>query len=243
MTSLVARALPFLLLLGSTAAAAEPESADQDQSTGSAPAKTDAPRDDQGAAAASSESHDDALVHLGQFGLRAGFLFGFKTDFRYPHSPLCKQFDASKAPNEQQKVCGYVAVPATELALSYAASESVEPFLFGRFGFATQSQTNTNPLVVLGLGVRLYVLNDSPFKLFVEPGLGWELEGGAGDPRWDQGVGPEYKKDMLIHLGIGPQYDITKNVGIYLNGAVDVGIFRALSGTMLANLGVQVRIP
>lgn len=246
MTSLTARTLPFLLLLGSTAVA-EPENADQDQPGDKSPpteANANAPRKDQGTdTAGPAASRDDALVHAGQFGVRAGFLFGFKTDFRYPHSPLCKQFDSSKAPDEQQKVCGYLAAPATEIALSYAATDSVEPYLFGRFGFSGQSQTNTDPLVVLGLGVRLYVLNDSPFKLYVEPGLGWELEGGAGDPRWDLGVSPEYKQDMLIHLGIGPQYDITKNVGIYLNGAVDVGMFRALSGTMLANLGVQVRFP
>lgn len=195
-----------------------------------------------GAAEATSPAAD-TLPHLDQFGVRAGVVFGFKTDFRYPHSPLCKQFDASQAPNEQQKVCGYLAAPATELALSYAATPTVEPYVFGRFGFATQSQTNTSPLVMVGLGVRLYVLADSRLKLYVEPGLGWELEGGAGDPKWDQGVAPEYKKDMLIHLGIGPQYDISKNVGIYLNGTVDVGIFRALSGAMLANLGVQVRFP
>lgn len=241
--------VPFvgLSLSCPNARAAEPDSDDDAEGSSSDHAKEDAPKKEHEESKSKPEDHesgeDDAYGHFMQFGIRAGLALGYKIDFRYPHSPLCKEFDKSKPADEQQKVCGFGMSPATELALSFAVLDGIEPYIFTRLGFSGQSNSDTNALRMFGIGTRIYTMSDSRFKMFFEPGIAWETEGGGGNPAFDQGVRPEYKKDMVFHLGIGPQYDVAKAVGIYLNGALDAGIFRSMSTVLLANLGVQIRFP
>jgi hypothetical protein len=186
---------------------------------------------------------DDTYGHGMQFGIRAGIVFGYKMDFRYDHSPLCHEYDG-KAVNEQQKICGFGAPPGAEIALSFGVLDGVEPYLFGRFGFSGESKTNTKPLQFIGVGARLYTMSDSRLKIFIEPALAWETEGGFGDPKWaPTGLNPAYKKDLIFHLGVGPQYDVAKAFGIFVNGGVDVGVLRAISATLFLNLGAQLRFP
>jgi hypothetical protein len=170
--------------------------------------------------------------------------FGYKMVFRYPHSPLCTPFDPAKQVHEQQKICGFGAPVGTEIALSFGVLDSVEPYIFGRFGFSGESKTNTKALQLFGVGARLYTMSDSRLKIFIEPALAFEAEGGAGNPAWAPGdLNPAYKKDLVFHLGIGPQYDFAKAFGVFVNGGVDVGVLRAISATLLLNIGAQVRFP
>lgn len=187
---------------------------------------------------------DDAFGHGFQFGLRAGVVLGYKMDFRYQHSPYCTPFDASKGSwDQQQKICGFPASPAAEIALSFAPLDFVEPYVFGRFGFSGETKTDTNALQLLGVGARLYTMSDSRLKLFIEPALAYEFEEGGNNPAWNMGLNPEYKKDLVFHLGIGPQFDIAKAFGIYADAGLDVGVLRSISAILFLNIGVQVRFP
>jgi hypothetical protein len=176
--------------------------------------------------------------------------------FRYDRSPLCQKYDNTKAPNDQIKSCGFGAPPATEVALSFAPLDGIEPYLFMRLGLSGESRTNTKPLQLFGIGARVYTMSDSRLKIFLEPALAWEVEGGAGNPDWapppalamgtgsnPQNLTPQYKKDLVFHVGVGPQYDFAKAFGIYLNGGVDVGVLRAISANLHVNVGAQVRFP
>jgi opacity protein-like surface antigen len=185
---------------------------------------------------------EDTFGHGFQFGLRAGVVFGYKMDFRYDKSPLCQKLDTTKADNDQQKICGFGSPAGTELALSFALLDSVEPYLFARFGFSGESKTDTKPLQLVGLGARIYTMSDSRLKIFIEPALAYETEAGYGSPGWKPNTyTPAYKKDLIFHVGVGPQYDFAKAFGVFVNGAIDVGVLRAISANLLLNIGVQLR--
>jgi len=148
-----------------------------------------APSKAEPAAEAKPEDHEageeDTYGHGMQVGIRGGFVLGYKMSFRYDNSPFCTKPDPEKAANKQQKICGFGAPPAAEVALSFAPFDSVEPYVFGRFGIGGESQTNTKPLKLFGLGARIYTNADSRFKIFVEPALAYETEGGAGNVLWN----------------------------------------------------------
>jgi hypothetical protein len=189
---------------------------------------------------------DDTYGHGMQVGIRGGFVLGYKMSFRYDNSPFCTRPDPEKADNKEQKVCGFGAPPAAEVALSFAPFDSVEPYVFGRFGLSGEAETNTRPLKLFGVGARIYTNADSRFKIFVEPALAYEFEVGSGNPEWNPTVGTyrtEYKKDMVFHVGIGPQYDFAKAFGLFLNLGIDVGVLRSISATLLGNIGAQIRFP
>ncbi|MCA9633146.1 MAG: hypothetical protein KC766_36085 [Myxococcales bacterium] len=190
---------------------------------------------------------DDTFGHGMQVGLRGAFLGGYKMVFRYDQSPLCKEPDASKAAKDQQKFCGYGAQPMIDLAVSFAPLDSIEPFLWARFGLDGESQTNTNPLKVFGAGLRAYTMSDSRFKIFIEPAVGIESEDGAGNKDFnfpgDDTYNPEYKTDFVFHLAAGPQYDFAKAVGAYIHAGMTVGVLRSINATMEIGGGVQIRVP
>ena len=114
-----------------------------------------------------------------------------------------------------------------------------------RFGLGGESSTNTEALMALGAGARIYTMSDSKLKIFVEPAVGVELEGGAGNKQWkfDDGSTPAYKKDFLFHLGVGPQYDFARAFGIYANAGMTTGILRYIHTELELSGGVQVRVP
>lgn len=219
----------FVLLATTRTAAAEPAAHEGDQK--SVPD------------AASSESKDSpAFGHERQFGLRAGVVGGYRMVFRYDESPYCAEPDPAKTPKDQQKFCGHAAPLAAELAVSFAPVDSLEPFLFGRLGLASEDETDTKPLVLLGAGFRAYTMSDSALKVFIEPAIGWELEGGGDDPRW-RATNPKYKKDVVFHLAAGPQYDFAKNFGAFLDAGITTGILRSIHSNLEVQAGVQLRVP
>lgn len=184
----------------------------------------------------------DSFGHGMQFGLRAGVLGGYNMNFRYDQSPFCGTYDNVKAPKDQQKVCGNGAPLAMDLALSFAPLDFIEPYVFMRLGLTGESQTDTLPLRVLGVGARIYTMSDSAFKIFIEPALAWELEGGAGSPAFQRN-NPQYKKDMLLHLAAGPQLDFARYVGVFVDGGLTTGILRSLRTELELQAGVQGRFP
>jgi hypothetical protein len=190
---------------------------------------------------------EDKYGHGQQASLRVGLMLGYKMDFRYPNSPYCAEtYNLAKGPDEQLKTCGFGAAPAIDLALGFAIIDSIEPFVFTRIGLTGESRTATNPQFLLGAGVRIYTMSDSRFKIFFEPALAYRGEGGTGNAVSafnPTGFPLEYKKDLVFHLGIGPQYDFAKAFGVYINSGLDVGVLRSISATLLLNIGVQGRLP
>jgi hypothetical protein len=189
---------------------------------------------------AAAESEDD-FGHFTQFGLRAGLLGGYRMVFRYEESPFCRAPDPAKGAKDQQKFCGHSSPLAVDMGLSFGMLDILEPFLWGRLGLTGEAETNTNPLVIIGAGARFYATADSRFKMFIEPAVGFELEGGAGDP--DYAVYDNYKKDVVFHIAAGPQIDISRHVGIYGDAGLTTGIFRSIHTTLELQVGVQARYP
>ena len=70
-------------------------------------------------------------------------------------------------------------------------------------------------------------------------------EGGAGNKQWafDNGATPEYKKDFLFHLAVGPQYDFARAFGAYVNAGLTTGVLRYIYTELELSLGVQARVP
>jgi hypothetical protein len=182
---------------------------------------------------------DRSFPHAGQFSLRVGIVGAYRIVSRFDTSPYCENPVPADV-QQRKKFCGFGAPPAIDLALGYAPFNSLEAFAWGRFGVKAESQTNTLPLVALGVGARLYTLNDSAFKFFIQPAVGWELEKGEGNANWR---GTEYKQDLLMQLLAGPQFDFTSGIGAYAAVGITAGIFRAIQTWMEFDLGVQARFP
>ncbi len=185
---------------------------------------------------------EDSFGHGMQFGLRVGLVGGYNMVFRYDQSPLCSPYDATKAPADQQKFCGHAAPFALDIAASFAPLDFLEPYLFMRLGLSGESQTDTLPIKVLGAGARIYTMSDSAFKIFIEPALAYEFEGGAGTVSYP-GYNPAYKNDLLIHLAAGPQIDVARYVGFFMDAGLTTGILRAIHTTLELQGGVQARFP
>jgi len=98
------------------------------------------------------------------------------------------------------------------------------------------------PIKVLGAGARIYTMSDSAFKIFIEPAVALEFEGGAGTVSYP-GYSPQYKNDFLIHLAAGPQIDVARYVGLYADAGLTTGILRAIHTQLEFQVGVQARIP
>jgi hypothetical protein len=183
---------------------------------------------------------DPSFGHFFQFGLRAGLVGGYNMIFRYDQSPYCVAPDAAKGAKDQQKFCGHAAPLAMDVAISFAPLNFVEPYVFGRFGLKGESQTDTQALSVFGVGARIYTMSDSAFKIFIDPALAYEFEGGGGSPAYAQF---KYKKDMLFHLAAGPQFDLAKYFGIFVDAGLTTGILRSIHSELELQGGVQARFP
>ncbi len=183
-----------------------------------------------------------AYGHGRQFGLRGGIVGGYRMVFRYDKSPFCNDYDTTKSLKDQQKFCGHSSPLAAEVALSFAPIDGIEPFVFGRFGLQPEKKTDTDPVLIFGAGLRVYTMSDSAFKVFIEPALGVELEGGRGTEEW-KANDPHYKKDVLFHLAAGPQYDFAKMIGVYLDAGITTGILRSIHSNLELQLGLQFRAP
>jgi hypothetical protein len=197
---------------------------------------------DEAASKPANKPVDDNFGHGKQFGLRVGLVGGYNMVFRYDESPLCNAYDPAKAAKDQQKFCGHVAPLALDLAISFAPLDFVEPYVFTRLGLAGETQTDTLPVKIVGAGARIYTMSDSAFKIFIEPALALEFEGGAGKVSYP-GYNPQYKNDLLIHLAAGPQIDVARYVGFYAHAGLTTGILRALHTQLELQAGVQARLP
>lgn len=175
--------------------------------------------------------------HKGQFALRLAAVGGFHIVMRYDDSPQCAEREPNKEP---QTFCGFSAPVGLDAAIGYAPLASVEPFIWGRFGLSEETQTHTKPQLMFGAGVRLYPMSESRFKFFVEPSVGAEFESGTDD---SPDPSSAYKQDFVLRLAVGPQYDFNRYVGIYVAGAMSVGVIRSLNAAMEGHGGVQARFP
>ena len=203
-----------------------------------------------------AKSPDDRdFGHGGQFGLRVGATWGYRMVFRYPDSPFCSKPDTTKDVEDQQQFCGHNGPWALDAGLSYGVLDSIEPYLWGRFGLQGEPQTNTEAVLLIGAGARIYTMSDSAFKIFVEPALAFELEGGAGNPDYDPAkpggwepadrndYHPEYKRDLVFHVAAGPHWDFAEQFGAFVSAGLSVGVLRYIHAAMEVQLGVQLRLP
>jgi opacity protein-like surface antigen len=237
--------------------AAPCRAADADDDAGdakSADAKQDAGDESQGKSAKSdkgdgdeakkddAKSKDTTFGHAGQLGLRAGIVLGYRMVLRYDNSPYCSAPKPTTTPSNQQKFCGYGAPLSVDVGLSFGVFDFFEPFAWARFGLSADDHSDTNPLVMVGAGARLYTMSDAAFKIFIEPAVAIELEDGQGTAAW-QTIDPVYKKDLVFHLAAGPQIDVHPNFGLYATGGLTVGVVRALAASLDLNIGLQGRFP
>jgi hypothetical protein len=205
---------------------------------------------------AQAEGEDEDYGHGMQFGLRAGFVGGYRMVFRYDQSPFCHVPDLNKEYKNQQKFCGFGAPFAIDLALSFAPFDAIEPFVWTRLGLSGEAATNTEPVFIFGAGARIYTMSDSAFKIFIEPAVGVEMEKGVANRNYVVvspsgariGTGAqetpfEYKTDFVFHLVAGPQFDFAKGVGAYINAGVTLGVLRALHSELEGQIGIQFRFP
>lgn len=186
--------------------------------------------------------HKDTFAHQGQFGLRVGLVGGYNMVFRYDDSPLCAPYDTMKSLADQQKFCGHGAPLAIDIAASFAPLDFVEPYIFTRLGLSGETETDTLPVKIVGVGARLYTMSDSAFKIFIDPAVAMEFEGGANTLKLP-GYNPQYKNDLLLHLAAGPQFDLARYVGIFLDAGLTTGILRGIHTTLELQGGVQARLP
>ena len=96
-----------------------------------------------------AEDGSKGTSHQGQFSLRLAGVAAYRVVMRYDESPLCA---APEPDGEPKKFCGFGAPMGLDTALGYAPLSGVEPFLWGRFGFASESKTHTAPLLVFRRG-------------------------------------------------------------------------------------------
>lgn len=179
-----------------------------------------------------------ALGHKGQFHVRLGLGAGYRVMMRYDRSPTCSA--ALDDDGNPVKMCGYGAPLMLDTALGYGVASGFEPFVWGRFGLKGESNTHTAPLMIVGVGARFYSMSEEAFKFYVEPAVGLEVEGGAN--RAVESVA-QYKQDLILRLGLGPQYDFSRNFGVFATGGLSVGMFRAIHTWLDLHLGVQARFP
>lgn len=199
-----------------------------------------------------ADATDDAadFGHGGQLGLRLDATWGYRMVFRYPESPFCAEPDVEKSVDDQQQFCGHSGPWGLDAAVSFALLDSIEPYLWGRFGLEGEPQTNTEPVFIVGAGVRIYTMSDAAFKIFVEPAVGLEFEGESDVPAIPAGwnppdagdYDPEYKQDLVFHLAAGPHWDFSEHFGAYLTGGLTVGVLRYISASMELQFGVQARL-
>jgi hypothetical protein len=228
----IGRGLGIAISLVTLAAAVEASAADEDESADAGDEVED-PKD---------KNYSHAL----QFGLRAGILGGYRMVFRYDDSPLCTEPDFSKSLDDQQKFCGHMGPAMLDVAASFAPLGGVEPFAMVRLGLKGESQTNTQPLRLVGVGARLYTRKKHALKIFVEPSLGVEFEEGAEADEWsfNGAFEPQYKTDLVFRAGIGPQFDFARGIGAYAQVfGMSVGILRYIHATMEFGAGLQARFP
>jgi hypothetical protein len=192
---------------------------------------------------------DDDLGHRRQLHVKAEFVTGYRMLFRYDKSPPCAPWAPGKGLTDQQKFCGFGMPAHLGLSAGFAVVDFFEPFAFFRFGLSNEADhTQQNKSFAAGAGARLYTMSDSRFKIFFEPWIGIDSTSGpvdATDPRFaPYGVQASwYKTDTVVHLGIGPQYDITRGVGVYAYGGLTAFVLRYLGANAEVSVGVQLRAP
>jgi hypothetical protein len=245
-------AIVTLSLAASTAFAQDAEQPEEGAAPAAKPSHAeDAEQPEAAAAKPSSDlpapgEEDRSYSHFFQFGIRVGLAIGYRMVFRYDSSPWCNKEQVIpgsadfKGENDRQKFCGFGGPLAFDVALSFAPLGPIEPYVWGRFGLSGEGNTNTEPVRILGVGARVYTSSESAFKVFIEPAVAYEFEGGAGNPYYARF---DYKKDMVVHLGVGPQIDVSRGVGFYLDGGLTVGMLRAIHTNLELQLGAQARFP
>jgi len=174
--------------------------------------------------------------HGGQFGLRAALVAGYRMILRYDDSPRCRDPEPG---DDEPTFCGNAAPLALDLALGFAPFDGLEPFLWARFGFASEDESavSIDPVMYLGAGARIYTMSDSALKVYVEPAVAMGLEDGEG-PFGEIDLDTE----LLFHLAAGPQLDLSESFGIFADGGLTMGILRSINSSFELKLGIQGRL-
>lgn len=205
------------------------------EAAATSPGTSDSGPEDASDAPATEPGAAHTYGHAGQFGLRAQLAFGYEILIRYDDSPPC-DIDGDGG---DEKVCAYNTAPSLDLSLSYAFFDSLEPYVWLRLGLSEHAESQTEANRWFGAGLRLYTMADSRLKLFFEPGLALELEGGLPNAP----AGANYGTDYVGHLHFGLQYDVLKHLGLYASVGPNVGFVRTLSTELEAAFGLQARAP
>lgn len=179
-----------------------------------------------------------------QISLRAAYFGGYVMDVRYADSsPYCVT-TAGGTPNQDTRTCGFLGPGFIDAALGMALTDSLEPYLWGRFGMSDTAQTNSQAVRLVGAGLRFYAMPESRFKIFLGPAIGVNLAGEANEPNF-QGPysGQNYQPDVMLNLNVGPQFELFRMLGIYGQVGATMGFVRSFTISAEFGAGLQLRTP
>jgi hypothetical protein len=193
---------------------------------------------------AGSGAAEEDVGHAMQFGFRPGLVVPYRVIFRFEDSPQCDLDGDGEGDlnNDGQpaKTCGFVMAPQLEFALSFTPLDSVEPYVWGRFGTGEETETGTEAALLFGAGLRLYTMSASRLKLFFDVAAGLEIEGPINPA---SAATMNYGTQGFGRIGFGPQFDFNRYFGAFLVLGPGFAVPRGISMQIEGMVGVQGRVP
>jgi hypothetical protein len=187
--------------------------------------------------------------HQLQIGVRAAFLGSFVIDFRYQDtSPYCVTTKGA-TPEQDTKTCGFLGPSAIDGAISFGVTDTLEPYIWGRFGLADTDQINTTATKLVGVGLRVYTMPESRLKIFFEPAVGVDFSSQGSEQNFIEFEAANkphkmnYETDLVLRLGFGPQFEIWRMVGLYAEAGATIGVLRSFQMNLDFGGGIQIRTP
>jgi hypothetical protein len=171
--------------------------------------------------------------HLHQFYARFTFGTGYRFIVPYEDDAIC-------GPNGDTSPCESRMPAFMDSDVGFGAAAGVELSVMLRLGLEYEDLNHSYPLV-FGPGIRLYPSASSRVKIFL--GFRVLIDFTKVGPQRPGEPSADEKTDLALRGEPGLQVEITRNVGVYLQGGVQFGALRWFQFEADGGLGFQVRFP
>jgi len=175
-----------------------------------------------------------AFGHLHQGYARLTFGTGYRFIVPYDDKAVC-------GPNGDTSPCESRAPGFMDADVGFGAAAGIELGVMLRLGLEYEDLNDSYP-IVFGPGIRLYPSAESRVKIFLAFRVLVDFTK-IGPQRPGIDAEPQAKTDLAFRGEPGLQVEITRNVGVYIQGGVQVGMLRWLYFEADGGLGFQVRFP